>query len=81
MANLAIKDLPNPVHTELKKAAREQGQSLNAHVISLLEASVAERRRRQRMRDGRDTFRSFVASLPPLGDSTELIREDRDRGH
>jgi plasmid stability protein len=81
MANLAIKDLPDPVHAELKKAAREHGQSLNAHIISLLEASVEERHRRQRMRAGRDVFRRFVASLPPMGDSAELIREDRDRGH
>lgn len=81
MANLTIKDLPDTVHKQLKKAARSQGQSLNGYVISLLELSVEERARRRMMRAGREDFRKFLASLPRLNDSTALIREDRNRNH
>ena len=81
MANLSIKDLPDTVHSELKRVARSQGRSLNSYVVSLLEASVEERQRRKMVREGREEFREFLASLPRLNDSTRLIREDRDRGH
>ena len=81
LANLTIKDLPEDVHKELKKAARSQGRSLNSYIISLLELNVEERHRRKLMRQNREEFRKFMASLPGTGDSTELLREDRDRGH
>lgn len=81
MANLSIKDLPDPVHKELKSAARAHGQSLNGYIISLLELSVEERARRKMMRAGREEFRKFLATLPRMDDSTALIREDRERGH
>lgn len=81
MANLTIKELPNRVHEELKKAARSEGRSLNGYIISLLKMSVEERFRRKMMRQDRKEFRKFIASLPRLNDSTLLLREDRDRGH
>jgi hypothetical protein len=79
MPNLSIKDLPDHVHQSLKEAARSQGYSLNRYIISLLELSVEERDRRKLMREGREEFRRFLATLPRLEDSTPLIREDRDR--
>ena len=81
MANLTIKNLPESVYKELKKAARSEARSLNSYIVSLLELSVEERHRRRMMRQGREEFRKFMASLPDMGDSTELLREDRDRGH
>ena len=81
MANLTIKDLPYRVHRELKRAARSQGRSLNSYILSLLELTVEERHRRKLMRQGREDFRKFMASLPDMSDSAELLREDRDRGH
>ena len=81
MANITIKDVPDRVHKELKSAARAQGRSLNGYIVSILEMSVEERCRRLMMRQGRDEFRAFLASLPGFADSTEMIREDRDRGH
>lgn len=81
MANLTIKDLPNNVHRELKKVARTEGRSLNSYIISLLELSVEERQRRKLMRQGREEFRKFLSSLPRMRGSTQLLREDRDRGH
>lgn len=81
MANLSIKDLPDQVHKELKKAARARGQSLNGYLIRVLEMDATESARKARMRKSRQEFRNFVKSLPHMGDSTELIRKDREHGH
>ena len=81
MANLSIKDLPDQVHKELKKVAKAHGQSLNSYIVHRLELDARESSRRARMRKGREEFRKFVKSLPYMGDSTELIREDREHGH
>ena len=81
MGNITIKDVPERIHKELKSAARSQGRSLNGYIVSILEMSVEERGRRQLMREGRAEFRAFLASLPEFSDSTEMIRDDRDRGH
>ena len=78
MANLTIKDVPPPVHDDLRQLARAQGKSLNAYILSVLEDDVEERARRRRMRETRGEFERFLATLPPMSDSTELIREDRD---
>ena len=81
MANLSLKDVPDPVYRQLKEAARAEGRSLNSYLVSLLTADAEERNRRKRMRENRNEFRRFVESLPPMDDSTPLIREDRERGH
>jgi hypothetical protein len=82
MANLSIKDLPDPVHKQLRRAAKARGLSLNGYIIQVLKLDAQESARRARMRKNRDEFRRFVQSLPPTGNlSTELLREDRDRDH
>lgn len=79
--NVTIKDVPQDIHTELKQAARSKGRSLNGYVISLLRESVEDDRHRRLLRERWEEFERFVQSLPPVSDSTPLIREDRDRGH
>jgi Antitoxin FitA-like, ribbon-helix-helix len=81
MANLSIKGLPDQVHKELKKVAKSHGQSLNSYIVHKLELDARESARRARMRKSREEFRKFVKSLTYMGDSTELIREDREHGH
>jgi hypothetical protein len=81
MANITVKEVPDGVHQELKEAARSQGRSLNAYIISLLKADVQERWRRRHLSDRWENFERFLATLPPTSDSTPLIREDRERGH
>ena len=81
MANLSIKNLPDGVCRELKRAAQAQGRSLNTYIVCLLQLSVEERSRRKMMRNRRGQFRKFLASLPRLGDSAPLIRGDREKGH
>jgi hypothetical protein len=65
----------------LKKAAKARGSCLNQYVLGLLESDHDLHARRARMRKGRKEFRAFVAALPYMGDSTPLIREDRDTDH
>ena len=79
--NLTLKSVPEDIHHELKQAALDEGRSLNSYILSLLDLSVQERRRRRRMREGWDEFRRFADSLPRLNDSTDLLRQDRERGH
>ncbi len=81
MANLTLKDVPDQIHADLKIAARSAGKSLNAYIISLLELSTEERWRRRMMREQREPFRKFVETLPPMTDSTSMLRTDRERGH
>ena len=79
MASITVKGIPDSVHKQLREEAARKGRSLNSLVIDLLEQSAEESERRRRMREGREAFRKFVATLPFMGDSTELIREDRDQ--
>lgn len=81
MANMTIKQIPEDVHEALRRDARHEGKSVNAYVIGLLRQAVEERRRRAVLRDRRDDFRRFMATLPGMSDSTELLREDRNQGH
>ena len=76
---MTIRDIPDNVHKELRELAAREGRSLNSFIIQLLEEKADDGARRRRMRRSRDAFRKFVESLPYMGDSTELIREDRDR--
>ena len=54
---------------------------LKTRVFQQQELTLAEARRRRRMRSQREQFRALVDSLPVMSNSAELIREDRDRGH
>ena len=56
-----------------------QGRSLNAQVIHILQSDLSEREKFAKMCQSNERLERFVASLPPMDDSTPLIREDRDR--
>jgi plasmid stability protein len=43
MSTITIKDLPAPLHRELKARAEAHGRSLNTEVISCLETTVQSR--------------------------------------
>ena len=77
--NLTIKKLPDPVYRQLKRFARQSGRSLNAQVIHMLQSDLEEQARFEKMRQSREQLERLVASLPPMEDSTPLIREDRER--
>ena len=80
MINMTVKGLPERVYARLKKGARLEGRSLNAQIIKILQDHAAGEERFERMRKSQDELEQFVASLPPMTDSTPLVRQDRRRG-
>jgi hypothetical protein len=77
--NITLKNVPDKVYRTVKRAAKEQGRSLNPQIIQLLEAEAAEFERRKRVAKWRKELERFAASLPPMGDSGPLIRQERQR--
>lgn len=77
--NVAIKGIPVPVYRSLKRDAQREGRSFNIQVIHVLRTHVEDAQKFKRMRESQDELERFVASLPPMSDSTPLIREDRMR--
>lgn len=76
MPNVLIRNLDEKVLDRLKKSASANGRSLQAEIHAILERADIERRAR--------TQRISAKFLRELGDSiqsdsTELIREDRER--
>ena len=71
--NLQVRDIPDPLHRELKRRAKARGQTLTDYVQSILEREVARP-------PAEEVFRR-IESRPPvdLGKSAaDLIREDRE---
>ena len=77
--DVTIKNVPESVYRVIRREARQQGRSINSQIIRTLEAEAAMATRSRRLRKLRREMDSFAASLPPLGDSTPLIRLDRRR--
>jgi len=78
--NITLKNVPDKIYRAMKRAAKEQGRSLNAQIIHTLEGETAELdRRRKRASKWRQELDRFRNSLRPMGDSTPLIRAERDR--
>lgn len=77
MGSIIIRNLDDKVIEKLKVRAKEHERSLEAEIRALL-IETAERWSRQRFIE---TARRIAAMTPdvPQTDSTELIREDRDR--
>jgi hypothetical protein len=74
--NITLKNVPVKVHKALKRAAKEEGRSLNAHIIQKLELEAAVRERRKKLPQIVKDLERFRKSQPRMDDSTPLIRED-----
>ncbi len=77
--NITLKNVPDAVYRVIKREAKKNRRSLNAEIILALESEATEADRRPRLSSLRKELDRFAASLPPLGDSTPLIRKDRER--
>jgi hypothetical protein len=77
--NITLKNVPDKVYQTVKRAAKEQGRSLNAQIIQLLEAEAEQLERRKRLPELIKKLDRFAASLPPVEDSAPLIRQERQR--
>lgn len=77
MANLTIRNVDDAVVTKLKSRADSNNRSLEAEIREIL-AQMAETPTPRQFRE----LAERIAALTPPGpqsDSTDLIREDRDR--
>ena len=80
MAQLLVRNLADETVAALKRRAMDHGRSVEAEHRAILEDAL-KRGRRERMQawwgetdPSRDALRAKIT-----GDSTDLIREDRDR--
>ncbi|MEH1924611.1 FitA-like ribbon-helix-helix domain-containing protein [Nostoc sp.] len=88
MATLYVRNLPDDLYAKLQELAVSQHRSINAQVITLLEqalkteAQQIEDQKQQNvlkvLEESRQRRRVNPADFG-LPDSTEMIREDRDR--
>ncbi|MHC5832386.1 MAG: FitA-like ribbon-helix-helix domain-containing protein, partial [Nostoc sp.] len=89
MATLYVRNLPDDLYAKLQELAVSQHRSINAQVITLLEEALktetqqTEEERRKNVPKLLEEISRRRRRLNPadfgLPDSTELIREDRDR--
>ena len=76
MPNVLIRDVDEKLLKDLKKAAKEEGRSLQAVLHEALEhAALLQRARRMRISE---KWQKLMANEPLQSDSTDLIREMRD---
>lgn len=75
---ITLKNVPQSVYRVIKREAKRKRRSLNAEIVQTLDMEAAEAERRRQLGHLRKEL-GFAASLPPLDDSTPLIRRDRER--
>ena len=77
--NITVKNVPDPVYRAIKRVAKRNRRSLNSEIIRVLETEAAEAERLRQLGNLREELDRFAATLPPMDDSTPLIRQDRER--
>ncbi|MFN6155849.1 hypothetical protein [Anabaena sp. AL09] len=88
MNNLNVITLPDQLYQELQKLAESENDSIESQVVTLLQKALQEKQqqtetqRRQNVLKVLEESRLLREQLPndiEWPDSTEMIREDRDR--
>jgi antitoxin FitA len=80
VADILVRNVPEPVIDTLKQWAAENRRSLQAEILTILEETVDARCRRERFFREADEFRRRLEQRGGQHpDSVELIREDRER--
>jgi plasmid stability protein len=78
--NLLIRDLDEKTVRELKKKATENKRSLQAELKAILDETAEQRRHLRKWNKKVDSiYEELRKSGRKFPDSTELIREDRNR--
>ncbi len=77
MANLTIRNLDDEVVAKLKARADSNNRSLEAELRAIL-AQMADTPTPQQMKEIAESIAAMTRGVPQ-SNSTELIREDRDR--
>lgn len=80
MAILHVRNMPEDLYERLRRQAREQGRSISAEVVNLLEAALRNSGRSQaEILAGIRRRRCFRPADVGAPDSTALLRADRER--
>ncbi len=88
MATLYVRNLPDDLYAKLQELAASQHRSINAQVITLLEQALKTEAQQIKDQKQQNVLKVLEGSrqrrrVNPadfgLPDSTQLIREDRDR--
>jgi antitoxin FitA len=79
MKNLNVRRVDDEIYAKLRLRAARNGRSMEEEVRQILRAAVEEPPRDERIWDWlRRRAAERQGGMPLPGDSTELIREDRD---
>ncbi len=79
MPTLYVREIPEKVYQTAQRIAAEQGRSLSAYVITVLEQAAEAEKVRRRRSQALARIRRRRRPLPPgAPDSVEIIRRMRD---
>jgi hypothetical protein len=79
MPTLYVREIPEDVYQSAQRIAHEQGRSLSAYVITVLEQAIEDEQVRRRSSQALARIRRRRRPLPPdAPDSVEIIRRMRD---
>ena len=79
MPTLYVREIPAKVYSQVQRIAQEQGRSLGAYVITILEQAIEDEKARRRSSEARASISRRSRPLPPgVPDSVEMIRRMRD---
>jgi len=79
MPTLYVREIPEQVYQTAQRIAAEQGRSLSAYVITILEQAIRDEEAHRRSREALEAILRDRRRLPPgAPDSVEIIRRMRD---
>lgn len=78
MATLYVRDIPDPLYQQAQKIALDQGRSLSAYVLNILQQAIKEDELRYTRSQTLSNIRRRRHALPTnVPDSVEMIRHIR----
>ena len=78
MATHYIRDIPDPLYQQAQKIALDQGRSLSAYMLTVLQQAVEEDQLRESRAEALSSIRRRRRALPAgAPDSVEMIRRIR----
>jgi predicted DNA-binding protein len=78
MATLYVREIPDEIYRTAQRLAEEQGRSLSAYVITILERAIRDDEAHRRSVEALEAIRRDRRSLPPDGpDVVTLLRKMR----
>ena len=79
MPTLYVREIPAQVYQTAQRIAQEQGRSLSAYVVTVLEQAIEDEKARRKSSEALASIRRRRRALPPgAPDSVEIIRRMRN---